>query len=52
MQQFQAQKRLLKGFLVVRLKAMRKGLRIFSKVSQDERKKPRDIQDEAETPYF
>lgn len=38
----------LKGFLVIRLKEMRKDLRIFSKVSQDEGKKPRDIQDKAE----
>lgn len=48
MQQFQVQKRLLEGFLVVKLKEIRKSLRIFCKVSQDEGKKPRGIQDKTE----
>lgn len=46
--QFQAQKKLLKGFLVLRLKEMRKGLTTFSKVSQDEGKKPSSVKDKAE----
>lgn len=48
MQQFQAQKKLLKVFLIIRLELMRKVLRIFRKVNQDEGEKPRGIQNKVE----